>query len=95
MIDLKDEELIPLAGSAFPSRPSNPTVWRWHRKGVGGVFLETVLVGGRRYTSREAINRFIAGTTAARDGPPVSLRSPAARQRAIEQAERALKDAGI
>ena len=95
MIDLQNEEIIPLAPKAFPSRPSIPTIWRWQGRGVGGVRLETIVIGGRRFTSREAIDRFIAATTAKRDGPPVSLRSPAARQRAILKAERELRDAGI
>ena len=47
------------AGNEFPGRPSTQTIWRWMHKGVRGVVLESVLIGGHRYTSREAIGRFI------------------------------------
>ena len=39
------------------------TIHRWQRVGVHGIRLETVLIGGVRHTSREAISRFIAATT--------------------------------
>lgn len=39
------------------------TIHRWQRLGVHGVRLETVLIGGIRHTSREAIARFIVATT--------------------------------
>ena len=36
------------------------TLHRWRLHGVRGTKLETCLIGGMRYTSREAIARFIA-----------------------------------
>jgi hypothetical protein len=47
-----------------PGRPHVSTVWRWINRGVRGVKLETVMVGGRRFTSREAIARFNERITA-------------------------------
>jgi len=96
-IDLEHEFLLSLteAAKTLPGRPSVVTQWRWYSRGIGGVKLETVVIGGRRYTSLEAIARFIAGTTAARDGQPPPLRSTAARERAISNAEKDLKKAGI
>ena len=44
------------------------TVWRWVRKGVRGIRLESYCVGVRRYTSEEAFARFVASTTAAAHG---------------------------
>jgi len=35
------------------------TLHRWRLRGVRGHFLESILVGGSRYTSTEAIRRFI------------------------------------
>ena len=64
MIDVHDvhgESLVPIndASEITPGRPHLATVYRWFTKGVrGGIKLETVLVGGRRFTSREAIQRF-------------------------------------
>jgi hypothetical protein len=71
------------------------TLWRWAQRGVKGTRLETVMIGGIRYTSREALERFVARTTAAADGTTPIVRTPKQRQRAIEAAERELSEAGI
>jgi hypothetical protein len=71
------------------------TLWRWSLRGVKGIRLETVMIGGIRYTSREALERFVARTTAAADGTTPTIRTPAQRQRAIEAAERELADSEI
>ncbi len=61
MIDPDSEEILSLrqARHAFPNRVSVPTLWRWVLNGVKGVKLESMLIGGRRYTSREACQRFM------------------------------------
>jgi hypothetical protein len=41
------------------------TLWRWATRGVRGVKLETLLIGGIRYTSAESLQRFYERTTAA------------------------------
>lgn len=52
---------LPDACLAFPGRKvSRATLHRWRAPGVRGICLETVLVGGRRMTSLEAIERFLA-----------------------------------
>jgi Protein of unknown function (DUF1580) len=53
------------AGRLLPNKPSPCTMWRWHVHGVRGVKLQTWCIGGRRYTSREALENFIQATTAA------------------------------
>ena len=74
MIDPSAETLIPFvaARQVFPGRHgrgvSLSTLHRWKRHGVRGVRLETVLVGGVRYTSREALNRFVSKTTRLGEG---------------------------
>ena len=51
---------LPDACSAFPLRKvSLPTLYRWRSTGHRGVILETAIVGGRRVTSAEAIQRFL------------------------------------
>jgi hypothetical protein len=46
-------------------RPDKATLCRWITRGVGGVKLEAVRLGGRNiYTSTEALNRFIVARTA-------------------------------
>ena len=38
------------------------TLHRWRIRGCRGVKLETILIGGHRYTSSEAIRRFLRAT---------------------------------
>lgn len=63
MINVSIEELIPLAKAGRFVNPSCPphvaTIWRWCLRGVAGVTLESVKIGGSRFTSKEAVERFI------------------------------------
>ena len=63
-IDTSSESLLTLneARTAFPGgkRIALATLHRWRLTGVRGVKLETIVIGHRRLTSREAIQRFIA-----------------------------------
>jgi hypothetical protein len=57
-LELLDEELLSLTAACkyFPGNRSRPALERYVRKEVrGGIVLETVLICGKRYTSREAI----------------------------------------
>lgn len=94
MIDLASEQVIPLTQAArlLPSRPSTATLWRWMQKGARGRKLETCIIGGRRYTSVEALQRFTEQT--GDDQPHVTVRTPAQRERAIQKAEKELESAG-
>jgi len=58
---LLEESLISLTAACdyFPVKCSRAAIERWARKGSRGVVLETILVCGRRKTSRQAIDRFI------------------------------------
>lgn len=73
-----------------PGRPHVSTIWRWMTRGCRGIRLESLVCAGRRFTSVEAIDRFVAATTAAADGAPAPIRTPARRERDIAQAEAAL-----
>jgi hypothetical protein len=95
MIDVATEKLLtlPQAAALFPDRPSVATLWRWRTKGCKGRKLESVSIGGKVYTSNEAIQRFSqqhGGTSA-----ETPIRTPSARERAIDRAERELSEAGI
>jgi hypothetical protein len=65
MESMANERLIPFqaARSEFPGRKrvGLATLHRWCAHGIKGVRLETILVGGQRFTSREAIQRFVDG----------------------------------
>jgi len=66
MIDIDTEDLVLLKDLAghLPKRAGKPvaisTLWRWSTTGVKGIQLETILVGGQRYSSLEAFRRFVA-----------------------------------
>jgi hypothetical protein len=65
MIDLKKETLERLAKACrrLPNPPSPVTLWRWRTKGVNNVRLECIRCGKYWYTTREAIERFLAAQT--------------------------------
>ena len=101
MINIHDEELLTLSGAAkrLPNgRAGKPvhvaTLHRWASPGgLQGVRLETIKVGGIRYTSAEALERFITKCSA--DNALREPQSTRQRQRAFDQAERELESAGI
>jgi hypothetical protein len=92
-----DEDLITLAEAArlLPRRPCRTSLWRWHKFGARGVRLETVLIGGIRHTSRQALTRFIAAVSEATDGAPVRSHLHRKRRRRFKHAEAILDAAGI
>ena len=71
------------------------TIHRWRLRGARGVKLETLLVGGTRYTSLEALNRFFAATTAAADGEAHAVVPDVPDSRAMREAEAFLSSEGI
>ena len=107
MLDISTETLIPLARvpKAVPSRHPGKvvnvsTVWRWATSGCRGIRLETVTIGGGRFTSKEALQRFTERLSQPRTtdggGPPtaVGYRTAARRQRDSERAGRKLEELG-
>jgi len=55
------DELTPILGV----RLDRTTLWRWTMRGVGGVRLEHLRIGGRVVTSKQAITRFVAARSQA------------------------------
>lgn len=82
-------------------RPCASTIWRWARKGIQGIRLESMRIGGRYVTSAEALERFaiaLAEVGANPDTGPTlrprpKVRHPHDRQQAIGHAESELRDA--
>lgn len=65
MIDLSNEQLIHIRNvpKLLPKRPNGKrvhisAVYRWIQRGICGVRLEVVKIGGSTYTSVEALQRF-------------------------------------
>jgi len=99
MIDIHQETLISLgtASQLLPHHPSPATLWRWYTRGVNGVRLETAKIGKRRYTSREALQRFVTETTEAADSdrPPELTAYPALPNERSAAKERRLRQRGL
>jgi hypothetical protein len=72
MIELAKETLIPIRDvpRRLPPRPNGKrvhisAVYRWTQRGIRGLVLEAVRIGGTTYTSCEALQRFAQELSAA------------------------------
>lgn len=79
----------------LPNRPSPSTIWRWANKGIKGVFLETVQIGGVIYCSDEALERFNRAISERRSKAVNAPRSRRQRSESVKNAEAILARAGI
>ncbi len=83
-----------------PNGVSDATMARWVQKGVvvkatGSVVkLETAVIGGRRFTSKEAVARFIARQNPDQS-PAAPVITPAQRRRQSAAAQQALQESGV
>lgn len=99
MSGILSENLVPFtaAGAGFPGRRvSASTLHRWRLAGVRNasgerVKLETAVVGGQRFTSLEAIARFLESLNS--PGQPAGQLTPEQRQArsAVARAELAAR----
>jgi Protein of unknown function (DUF1580) len=98
---LTGEKPLTLAEAArlLPKRPNPATLWRWRTKGVRGVKLETLLIGGRRYVSRVALQQFIDAVTSAasrtEESPAASKPSNETKRQRPAETSRRLRQAGL
>ncbi len=96
-IDLDAEEVVTLSAAAnlpiFPKKLHLATIYRWIQRGIKGVRLESVKIGGTHCTSVEAVRRFIERTNEP-DSAAVGHTS-ARREAEIAAAEAATEAAGV
>jgi len=71
------------------------TVVRWKDRGLRGVKLEAVRLGGRWVTSREALERFVERLTSAASAGGAASETTATVNRRADQAGEVLKREGI
>ena len=93
MIDTTTEHIVSLteAAQSVPPRGVHAsTCYRWVYRGIRGVRLESIFIGGSRMTSLEALARFFDATTATANGQPAPTSTPRQREKAIDAAEREL-----
>lgn len=96
MIDIQNEPLLSLTKAAQTDHVHVSTVHRWRLRGILGIKLETIRIGGKRMTSREALQRFHERVTTAADGEPTArTESDRARERRLAKVEAELTAAGI
>jgi hypothetical protein len=99
-IVVAEETVFPLseAPDHVPTRRGKKihvaTVFRW-KDGMRGVKLETIRIGGTLHTSAEALQRFFERLSATDGAPGAAPRSPAARRKAVERAEKELTSLGV
>ena len=96
-VDIHKEKLLTLAEAAhsLPGHVAPSTLWRWHKKGIRGIRLESVLIGGKRLVSVESLTRFAEALTAASEPTSTVLDPTAAPTDRDESTQRKLKDAGL
>ncbi len=93
MIDFQTEELQSFETALIPGDPHLGTRYRWTLKGVRGAKLESILIGNRRFTSTEAIGRFITALNSPKSSTPPATKTRRAKQNSAARA--ALAEAGI
>lgn len=101
MIEIGHETLIPIreVPRRLPPRPNGKRVhvsacYRWIQRGVRGVRLEAVRIGGSTYTSIEALQRFADQlTNPGRETTLTITSTTATRQRQIDAAEQRVHEA--
>jgi hypothetical protein len=98
MIDLAGETVLTLmeATRQLPGRrqgkkPHVATLYRWAKKGLRGVRLETLQLGGTLCTSREALQRFFDRLTEADERGRASVQC----QSTFDQADAELDRLGL
>jgi hypothetical protein len=98
MIEISAETLLtmaqatrlrPLGRLGRPTHPS--TIYRWISRGVRGIRLESIRLGGTTYTSREALQRFADRLTTEPDLPA----APSTSRAALGRVDSALDRAGL
>jgi hypothetical protein len=89
---LLHETRIALTLLAKEQNVSVATSWRWTKRGVKNHVLASFSCGGRKFTTREAFERWIAAINGERI---VSGESPRKRERAIERAEQRARELGV
>jgi hypothetical protein len=90
-VDLLSETRISLNQLAREQGVSLSTSWRWTLRGIRGYRLESLNVGGRKFTTREAFARFVAST----NGDPTPVQMSVQREAQRRLAKRELQEAGL
>jgi len=98
MIDFVHEKLVPIRDVPrhLPRRPNGKRIhisacYRWMARGVKGVRLEAIRLGGTTYTSLEALQRFADRLATSAASPLTRPHQTITRKRQIDRAVRQLE----
>ncbi|HEX3655113.1 MAG TPA: DUF1580 domain-containing protein [Pirellulales bacterium] len=101
-IDIETEQVLTLTAATklLPNRrggkkPHVSTLYRWALRGIKGVQLETIPIGGSTCTSREALQRFFDRLQTARRKIDSTPQHPSKTANALERLERQLRGEGF
>ena len=101
MINLSEETVISLTEAAklLPRRRGDrvvhvATLYRWAQRGLKGIRLEIIQIGGTKCTSIEALQRFFDRLSGDSPNPAPRVRTPRQRAAAIAAAEKELIENG-
>ena len=99
MISIANEKLLTLPDAARVPPPGRgntrthpSTIYRWISRGIRGVRLESICIGGRTYTSAEALQRWADALSSRPADITSAIRTPAQRARISGCVERELKN---
>ena len=101
MIDLQTEKPLTISKAmGLPQlrrndrKPHVAQGYRWCSAGLKGIVLESIVIGGSRCTTSEAIDRWIARLSGHDHMDSQPVRAPSRRQRDHDKAEKQLTEAG-
>lgn len=93
-MNILNERRLSVTAAAKRLNISTGCAWRWVLYGVrGGVRLESQLIGGKRFTSVEAIERFVSRINS-EPGMTPTIGTTKQREAAIRRAEAEVAEAG-
>jgi len=99
MIDIDQESMIRISEvpKLLPPRSTGKrihisAVYRWTQRGIRGVKLESVKIGGTTYTSKEALQRFAERLSDHAEGGDEARPKTKSRQRQIDRATKRVEE---
>lgn len=99
MINIANEKLLTLPDAARVPPPGRgntrthpSTIYRWISRGIRGIRLESICIGGKTYTSVEALQRWADALSSRPAAITSAIRTPAQQGRAIACVERELRN---
>ena len=94
MIDVNTETLLPFSKAAKRCAVTIPTLYSWAFRGTKeGWRLESIKLGGKRFTSEEALERFVEAQNP--DQPEEKRETRTQRKRRIDKVKEYLKQEGL